>query len=340
MRLIVSRRFAAVVFVCFVLFLAAHTVRAATRAPRGAPSTLSTPARAYTLAAAHLKNQQTRAKVTSWIERSDWDAALFHYGLPAGVFHLVNLDVGPSPINHDLVSFLGAALHAVQPRKLHYLEIGVSVGKCIYTQLQFFGRDAVVVAFDVEDINPTFEKLLSPRETSVLDTWTEERLVPGVTTTRRAAGAERRDSMKSFVSPAGGELRYLASDEFNLEGWRHLAQQKLVFDLVYSDALHTPEALLFEAQQLAELGLINVAEHFAIVWDDCEGDMVTRAVCPILAQLRERAAHEVYFDIFLIGGWLGKHEILHNTCVATTLQLDKLRQQDALLGALNRVALC
>lgn len=297
----------------------------------------------------YLVNQRTRESVKNWIEDKDYASppSLFNYGLPTHFRNMINLNVGNSPIGHDLVSWLGehlihnGARHV--PRRLNYLEIGVSVGKCLMTQLEHFGRRAIVVAFDVEEINPSFAAMLQPGNPLVLGTWTEERLRPGAVTLRRIAGSPHVDTIKAFTSPSGGELRYLASDEFNLEGWlrlRALAGQS-PFELIYSDAFHTYDALLFEAEQLLQLGLINF-NNFAIVWDDCAGDMLTDAACPILQMLRKAGANapKISFALYHIGGWLGVNEVEHGTCIATTLNLKDLHVQDADFSLLKNFAPC
>ena len=301
----------------------------------------------------YLVNQRTRESVKNWIEDKDYASppSLFNYGLPTHVRHMINVNVGNSPIGHDLVSWLGehlihnGARHVPrhQPRRLNYLEIGVSVGKSLMTQLEHFGPRAIVVAFDVEEINPTFAAMLQPGNPLVLDTWTEERLRPGTVTLRRIAGSPHVDTIKAFTSPSGGELHYLASDEFNLEGWlrlRALAGQS-PFELIYSDAFHTGDALLFEAKQLLQLGLINF-NNFAIVWDDCVGDMLTDAACPILQILRKAGVHapKISFAVYNIGGWLGVNEAEHGTCIATTLNLTDLHVQDADFSLLKNFAPC
>ena len=285
----------------------------------------------------YARNQVTRNSVKVWIEKKDWEAppSFFTYGLPPWAYPWVNLDVGTDPIGHDLITLLGVNLKRPLA-KLHYLEIGVSVGKCLFTQLQYFGEGVLVFAYDLEEVNPTFSRMLV--QGTELDSWREEELRAGAVSQRRASGNEHIDTIKQFFSPAGGELRYLASDEYNYVGWARLAKQNVVFDLIYSDAFHTPEALLFEANQF--LPLLNKA-NFAIVWDDCEGTMVTEAVCPILEKLRTRPhAPPVFFNIFVIGGWMGENEAKHHTCVATSINLASLVQQDDGLRKLERVNAC
>ena len=120
----------------------------------------------------YLVNQRTRESVKNWIEDKDYASppSRFNYGLRTHVSDMINLNVGNSPISPDLVSWLGehlihnGARHVPrhQPRRLNYLEIGVSVGKCLMTQLEHFGPRAIVVGFDVEEINPTLAAMLQP----------------------------------------------------------------------------------------------------------------------------------------------------------------------------------
>ena len=253
--------------------------------------------------------------------------------------------MGSRPIGHDLVGLLGTQLQqqyaGQQERKLSYLEIGVSVGKCLMTQLQYFGPRAQTWAFDLEEINPTFANLLTPGTPALLDSWTEEQLLPSMKTLRRSPSQLHVDTIKTFLSPAGGELRYLAADEFNAFAWQRLRTHNAEpFDLIYSDALHTPDALLFEASQLLHLNLVNL-KGFAIVWDDCAGSMVTQAVCPILELLRKQpGVPQVHFARYSIGGWTGINEEEHGTCIATTLNLQELRARDADLAQLPRFKGC
>ena len=64
----------------------------------------------------------------------------FNYGLPPYAYPLINLPVGGVPIQHDLISYFAGILST----KIRYLEIGVSVGKGLLTQLNFLGPKAEV----------------------------------------------------------------------------------------------------------------------------------------------------------------------------------------------------
>ena len=120
-------------------------------------------------------NEVSRRLICPWITRSDWTSppSLFNYGLPARVFNLIDKDVGSHVIEHDIVSYLGLQLEKVQSFKpIAYLEIGVSVGKCIFTQLNIFSADTTIFAFDIENINPSLSSWFEKRQ--VLEFWEEE----------------------------------------------------------------------------------------------------------------------------------------------------------------------
>jgi hypothetical protein len=45
--------------------------------------------------------------------------------------------------------------------------------------LEFFDPSALIFAYDLEDINPSFACMLAPGAPAVLDSFTEEQLKPG-----------------------------------------------------------------------------------------------------------------------------------------------------------------
>jgi hypothetical protein len=84
-------------------------------------------------------NDATRNMVKQWMIGSDWTKppSLHHYGLmrPWIVEAVERPITAGVPIVHDLVSYFGALLQQKAP--VRYLEIGVSVGKCLFTQVRF-----------------------------------------------------------------------------------------------------------------------------------------------------------------------------------------------------------
>ena len=288
------------------------------------------------------RNEATRSSVKSWVERRDWDAppSLLHFGVPSMAFPWLSLPVGPLPISHDLISLLGAHLKQELPlRPLQVLEIGVAVGRCLFTQLQFFGGAAVVTGFDVEDINPTLARLVTEAPPLLLDSWGgDEELGAGVVSVRRAAsGGERVDGIHQYAAAHGGVLRYVAADARGGAAWTHLARTNVTFDLLYSDAFSTPEEALLEGRQVLQRGLLSFS-HFAWVWGNCGAAVVKEAVCPLLVQLRKlagKSSSKVHFEVVKIGGWLGDTDVDAPMCVASTLNIEELRGQDPAMATIH-----
>ena len=232
------------------------------------------------------------------------------------------------------MSFFGKLIeHKIHPKMFMYLEIGVAVGKSIYTQMHIFEPTSSIFALDVEDINPTLASMLD--RDRVVSTWTEEAMQGGVPTTRRSDIAKKHghgvDSIQIFSLKGrkGPTLTYLAGDEFNAESWNRLqGLGEPKFQLVLSDALHTKEALLMEWKMVRGKGLLDEST-FAYVWDDCHSGM-REAFQQIVAQFEaERRGSFFCTAVFQVPGWLGTHEFLHPTCVLTTLDLKEMRSTDA-----------
>ena len=104
---------------------------------------LSMPA---TLEEVRLWNEALRQSVPNWIQRVDWETqswggnSRYNYGLPPLAYGKINLPVGGVPIVHDIISYFAGLMGT----KIKYLEIGVSVGKGLLTQLNFLGSRSEV----------------------------------------------------------------------------------------------------------------------------------------------------------------------------------------------------
>ena len=103
-------------------------------------------------------------------------------------------------------------------------------------------------------------------------------------------------------------LCYVNADVWDAESWKRLSGQK--FNVILSDALHDPEALLFEFRMFRELDLIDTRE-FVLVWDDLGGGM-TDAFLLIWRELRRLLAlPPSSLALNRYNGWLGEHERKH-----------------------------
>jgi hypothetical protein len=94
-------------------------------------------------------NDISRKKFPDWIRQSDYNSALFSYGVAREHLSKVNKDVGGVVIIHDLVSFLGLQLERKSGKSIKYFEIGVSLGKCLFTQVNLFPPTASIVAVSI-----------------------------------------------------------------------------------------------------------------------------------------------------------------------------------------------
>lgn len=106
-------------------------------------------------------------------------------------------------------------------------------------------------------------------------------------------------------------LDYVQGSVFDDSTWSQLVPPELGFNLIFSDACHTPEGLMAEWVQLTKRKLIDLRK-FAIVWDDLDGgdgDMcrTVRLICRRLTAMAGGGS----FDLFQINGWLGQHEGKH-----------------------------
>ena len=68
---------------------------------------------------------------------------------------------------------------------------------------------------------------------------------------------------------------YMAGDAFNDFTYKHVAKHLGRQNLILSDGMHTGKAVNAELNNLLSSGIIksNANEEFAMVWDDCLGDI-------------------------------------------------------------------
>lgn len=270
-------------------------------------------------------NQNTRNAISYWITQEVLDQSLVNYGLGPPVASLA-LDTGKDPIQHDFVSQLGSRLQAAG-QQVNYLEIGVSVLKGIHTQSGFF-HNSTITAFDVEDPNTIIERLWDDKTT--IDSWAASPL--------RAEHGRAQDYVNQYRGPNSNTLYYVAGNAFDKPSYERIKSNVVAkhgpMNLILSDAWHTGESVSTEINMLIEEGIIDTGNDFAMVWDDCGGDIQRKkdiytsfqeAIAPKLHALF--AGHGVgakrptCMGRFTIPGWVGQNEFSHSTCVFTTLDL-------------------
>jgi len=232
-------------------------------------------------------NRASLDLVDNWIDDAAMASSFFQYGVPEFLKKDINKPVGDKLTYTDLLLYLGKKYFD----RINYLEIGVSVGKNFFQLLNALDN-ARFTGFDIEEINPVIEKKLDLRNKSEWET------MPGSIKKNASSFKEYKYGDK--------EVCYLSADVWDSNSWARLQGQR--FNLVFSDALHSPEAILFEFEMLVKFRLLD--EQFIILWDDLEGKMVNSFYKII------RKYNELYTirDIYLlsINGWVGVNERPHS----------------------------
>ena len=232
-------------------------------------------------------NRESLQLVGDWIDEEAFARSYFKYGVPDFIKAVINKPIGNTPTYTDLMALL---VERYFPGQINYLEIGVSVGKNFFQLLNAL-NNASFTAFDIEEINPVLA----------------DRLTRGLRTewdTPSDSIKKNRSSLSQF-SYNNKAVNYLSADVWDTNSWAKMEGNK--FNIVFSDALHTPQAILFEFEMLVKYRLLD--ERFIIVWDDLVGKM-KQSFFKII-----RKYNTVYDikDIYLldINGWVGENEAPH-----------------------------
>lgn len=200
-------------------------------------------------------NRAVLGDISQWARPADLAPSLWRYGVPeqwdAGAKGLGQTglnEVEKEPTYSDLIAFICSGLP-----DLRYLEIGVSVGKnFLQIARNVPGR---FVGLDVERINPVLSEALGGG-------FAEHKL--GTTQT-----VDTLDGPTAPVELAvyrSGDVDYLRGDQFSPDTWAALRGRS--FNFIFSDGVHTPEALIAELDFLIAENLIDKSGDFAMYWDD------------------------------------------------------------------------
>ena len=242
------------------------------------------------------QNRAVLAKIPNWIEDADYEGSIFHYGLPRQIRPFINRPIGEEMTYSDLIAYFARGLKA----PVRYFELGVSVGKNFFQMLpQLKGADIVVLDIEdiIEDINPVLERVLDKRSSVEWETMAES--------------LRKRPSRLTEYSFAANNnrVRYLAGDVFDEASWQRLAGEK--FNLVFSDAYHSGDALIREWEKLKRFELLD-AREFTMLWDDLDSPEMQSAFAQIVAEMQ--TLYGVAREDCGIGrahGWIGPHEPPH-----------------------------
>lgn len=237
------------------------------------------------------RNRAALERIPHWIDEEAFRSSVFEYGVEALARRTLD---EPLPLLMNLSDIVVYASSRVAP--LRYLELGVSVGKTVW-QVMNNARDASLTGYDVEDLNPVLAKML--------------RLV----STRPVKGASSQLKGKpphvdEWVHvESGNHVRYLSGDVFDAAMWNTLEGDR--FNVIYSDAAHRAEALLFEWERIKALQLLDES-GFSMIWDDLASRELRQAFDRIVSDCIAIYGLTPSQACFMhVHGWLGEKEPKH-----------------------------
>lgn len=255
-------------------------------------------------------NRNTLRAIPRWIRKEDWESppSLFNYGLPYRVLHLIDSSISTNITECDILCWF-ISMFRSENTSIRYLEIGVSVGKT-FTQiakfLQDISRNYSAHCLDIESINPTFKAILNDLNADAVS----EKHVPVSLVTPSI----RKESVNTITEWKFGnnDIRYYEADEYDTDIWKHMGQK---YNIIFSDAMHEPDALLTEYSKIKENNLID-EDKFIYCFDDLEhskSGKMWQAVMSIYTDLKARFSdREIVLKHYRVNGWLGNNEYAHD----------------------------
>ena len=216
-------------------------------------------------ASVYERNRSTLAGVKSWVSDETLAGSLWRYGVPvewretytsaSSVEQTGLMEIESEITAADMLSFVARRLG----QGVSYLEIGVSVGKNLL-QIDRQVSNASLVGLDVEELNPflrnQFSGCVNVGESSA----------PYLVETLSKGLVEKRTSLKALTSSERqNTFEYLSGDEFLDATWALLKGKH--FNLIFSDCVHSGEALRTELKFLLKYKLID-PNRCVMFWDD------------------------------------------------------------------------
>lgn len=200
-------------------------------------------------------NRAVLAEIDQWARPVDLAPSLWRYGVPEqwdtgtqGIGQTGLNEIEKEPTYSDLIAFICSGLP-----DLRYLEIGVSVGKNFLQLVR--NVPGSFVGLDVERINPVLVEALGGN-------FIEEPLGK-VLSVDTLAGAKADIELAIVRS---GNVEYLRGDQFSADTWAALRGR--IFNFIFSDGVHSPDALVAELDFLIAEQLIDTSGPFVMYWDD------------------------------------------------------------------------
>ena len=243
-----------------------------------------------------LENRNSLYFVENWVDEKSLENSWFNYGVPDFIKADLNKKINNELTYSDVLSYLAKSYF----KKVNYLEIGVSVGKNFFQIINSRNNINFALGFDIENIYPIIEnKLIFEKK----ETWKTN-----------IDSIKKDDSHLTQYIYKDKKISYLCGDVFDQKTWERIPKNK--FNIIFSDALHTPDAIIFEFDQILKNKLLS--EEFIFVWDDLEGEM-EYAFYNIIKKYGEKLNIQQTY-LFEINGWVGEHERKHKVGLISNIR--------------------
>lgn len=242
------------------------------------------------------KNRRALELIDDWLPDQLLEQSVFRYGINPDVKPVLNLPLNNITTHADLLAYFGQRLQ----KRCRYLELGVSVGKTIW-QILHTCAPCECWGFDIEEINPVLRKQL-------VELSREEFPTPSSSIKHTPSSLTRFRH-----EPSGSTLNYIAADIYDPAAWNLLQGKK--FNVILSDALHSPEALALEWEKFTRLNLFD-PDEIIIMWDDLDGEMHDWFIKNREAIASALDASLSKVTTIFANGWLGSREYAHRLGLA------------------------
>lgn len=217
------------------------------------------------------------------------------YGVQKRIYDQLDEDIPEILTYSDLIVYL---ITRIFEDSVNYLEIGVSVLKN-YLQINNGIKNSKLVAFDINEINPRFSNI------------EDMQLNNNILNYYKGSVLDISDTSK-FIN--------LYPDKF---------------DFIFSDALHTPQAIRAEYNLIIKKCL---SENFILYYDDLDFEGLEDEFFRIKKEIQEDRKTTINCYTFYIYGWIGTKEKLHKNGIITNVDLEKfLSAQDVKLYKFKKI---
>ena len=238
------------------------------------------------------ENRAVVASFGDWIDPAAMAASTFQYGLSPEWATALQRPSSAKLSYSDILAYIASA----SSTDTSYLEVGVSVGKNFWQVLNHV-RGGFLAGLDIENINPPLASKLTPVSS--------EPIASSFQSVRKSG-----PKLECFeFAPRQNRVEYHAGDVFDPAIWQGLKGRK--FNLIFSDAFHHPEAVLFEWKQLIELDLLD-RSGFTILWDDLVSKSIRNVFNEIVSDcIRLFGMTRRNACLMHVSGWVGEYEAAH-----------------------------